>query len=186
MAVVMGETYPDLYAAVGVHSGLPYGAAKDMPSAFQAMQGGGPSRSTASRAVPTIVFHGDRDSTVNQRNGQQVLRRWVTPDATGESATTKPLVTVRKGQIPNGHAYTRSVYHAADGRPVAEGMDGTRGGPRLGRGRPAGHVHRLPRPRRLGGVGALLSGASPAVDGFFSPRKPQWSPPYGGHAGQDR
>ena len=121
MAVVMGETYPDLYAAVGVHSGLPYGAAKDMPSAFQAMQAGGPSRSTASRAVPTIVFHGDRDSTVNQRNGQQVLRHWVTPDATGESATKKPLVTVRKGQIPNGHAYSRSVYHAADGRPVAEG-----------------------------------------------------------------
>ncbi len=123
MAVVMGETYRDLYAAVGVHSGLPYGAARDMPSAFQAMQGGGSGmpREGFSRAVPTIVFHGDRDSTVNQRNGQQILQRWVSTGSAGEGPATKPLVAVRKGQIPNGHAYTRSVYHDADGRPVAEG-----------------------------------------------------------------
>ncbi|MGB3634215.1 MAG: PHB depolymerase family esterase [Rubrobacteraceae bacterium] len=119
MAVVMGETYPDLYAAVGVHSGLPYGAARDMPSAFQAMQGGGPSRGVS--RVPTIVFHGDRDSTVNQRNGQQVLRRWVAPGSGGEDANVKPLVTVKKGQVSNGHSYTRSTYHDAGGQPVAEG-----------------------------------------------------------------
>ena len=119
MAVVMGETYPDLYAAVGVHSGLPYGAARDMPSAFQAMQGGGPSQGVS--RTPTIVFHGDHDSTVNQRNGQQVLRQWLSSASAGKGATTKPLVTVRKGQVPNGHAYTRSVYKDVDGRPVAEG-----------------------------------------------------------------
>ncbi len=119
MAVVMGETYPDLYAAIGVHSGLPYGAARDMPSAFQAMQGGGPSQGVS--RVPTIVFHGDRDSTVNQRNGQQVLRRWVTPEPDVAGANAKPLVTVKKGQVPNGHSYTRSTYQDADGRPVAEG-----------------------------------------------------------------
>ncbi len=123
MAVVMGETYPDLYAAVGVHSGLPYGAARDMPSAFQAMQGGGENRA-AGRTVPTIVFHGDRDSTVNQRNGQQILGRWTSPKAAGKDANTKnakPLVTVKKGQEPDGRAYTRSVYRDADGQPVAEG-----------------------------------------------------------------
>lgn len=121
MAVVMGETYPDLYAAAGVHSGLPYGAARDMPSAFQAMQSGGENRAATGRGVPTIVFHGDRDATVSRRNGEQILRRWVSPGATGEGANAKPLITVKKGQVPNGHTYTRSVYHDADGQPVAEG-----------------------------------------------------------------
>jgi poly(hydroxyalkanoate) depolymerase family esterase len=121
MAVVMGETYPDLYAAVGVHSGLPYGVARDMPSAFQAMQRGGAARAATSSA-PTIVFHGDRDTTVSRRNGEQILKRWVSPDATtGEGTNGKPLVTVKKGQVPGGHAYTRSVYHDAEGRAVAEG-----------------------------------------------------------------
>ncbi|CAN5706555.1 PHB depolymerase family esterase [soil metagenome] len=119
MAVVMGETYPELYAAVGAHSGLPYGAAKDMPSAFQAMQGGGPSRG-ASR-VPTIVFHGDRDTTVSHRNGEQILRRWAAPNSVVDASETKPLVSVKKGQVPGGHVYTRSVYRDADGRTMAEG-----------------------------------------------------------------
>ena len=124
MAVIMAETYPDLYAAVGVHSGLAYGAAHDFPSAFKAMKQGAPdtTRTRApttgavdlSRTVPAIVFHGDRDGTVHQRNGEQVLSQYATPGAV-------PPVKVRQGQVPGGRSYTRSIYHDEAGRPVAEG-----------------------------------------------------------------
>src|SRR4051794_13626573 len=77
-AAVMGATYPDLYAAIGVHSGLACGVAQDLPSALAAMRQGGPAGAGAShdgsqRPVPTIVFHGDRDTTVSPVNGDQVI-----------------------------------------------------------------------------------------------------------------
>ena len=76
-AAIMGATYPDLYAAIGVHSGLACGAASDTPSAFTAMRQGRSDLARApgrvERAIPTIVFHGDHDTTVNPVNGDQVI-----------------------------------------------------------------------------------------------------------------
>jgi poly(hydroxyalkanoate) depolymerase family esterase len=115
-AAVMGATYNDLYAAVGIHSGLAYGAATDMPSAFAAMrQGGGPGRrdiSSGGPPVPAIIFHGDRDTTVHPNNGGQVLEQ-----AIGMASTQK---TVHRGQIPGGHKYTRTVHTDAGGREILE------------------------------------------------------------------
>lgn len=116
MAAVVAEAYPDLFAAVGVHSGLAPGAARDMSSAFSAMQGGGAasahaSTSAAGPRVPAIVFHGDRDTTVNPRNADQLVAFY------RAGAPEKPArpATVRQGQAPGGHNYTRIVHHGADG-----------------------------------------------------------------------
>ena len=134
MAMIMGVSYPDLYAAIGVHSGLAYGVAHDLPSALAAMQHGGttaarqrdhrfPAAGTGTRLVPTIVFHGDRDMTVHPRNGDQVLAYWATRYAGGGPDTMagkKLHVTVNRGQVPAGRAYTRSRYHDANGHAVME------------------------------------------------------------------
>ena len=96
-AAIMGSAYPDLYAAVGVHSGLACGAARDMPSAFAAMRQGGtprPERS-AGQPVPTIVFHGDRDTTVNPVNGDQVI-------AQSKAGSDLRTTSASRGQSPGG------------------------------------------------------------------------------------
>jgi poly(hydroxyalkanoate) depolymerase family esterase len=115
-AAVMGARYNDLYAAIGVHSGLACGAAVDLPSAFLAMrQGGGFDRQEVSierPTVPTIVFHGDRDSTVHPNNGDQVIEQSI--KATG---TEKK---VHRGRVAGGHAYTRTVHSDATGRHIFE------------------------------------------------------------------
>lgn len=112
-AAIMGAAYPDLYAAVGVHSGLPVGAARDIPSAFAAMRQGADGAGRAGRAVPTIVFHGDRDTTVHPRNGDAVVAH-VTAAAPGVRST------VQRGQTPDGHAYSRAVHADASGRTLCE------------------------------------------------------------------
>jgi poly(hydroxyalkanoate) depolymerase family esterase len=114
-AAIMGATYNDLYAAVGVHSGLACGAATDLPSALVAMRQGGSDHKIISGdrpAVPTIVFHGDRDTTVHPNNGDQILEQSV--------RTTSTQKKVHRGQVPGGHAYTRTILSDAGGRGMLE------------------------------------------------------------------
>jgi len=112
-AAIMAATYPDLFAAVGVHSGLACGAARDMPSAFAAMGGNGTIRPRdEGPTVPTIVFHGDADRTVNPVNSDQVVAQ-----AGQEAALTK---VVTHGETPGGMAYTRTVQLDAAGAEVLE------------------------------------------------------------------
>jgi poly(hydroxyalkanoate) depolymerase family esterase len=113
-AAIMGVTYPDLYAAVGVHSGLACGAASDLPSALAAMRQGSARRATvkACAPVPTIVFHGDRDTTVHPDNGDRIL------DRPGEAESRKAKVVRRR--VPDGHSYTRTILADAQGRDISE------------------------------------------------------------------
>jgi poly(hydroxyalkanoate) depolymerase family esterase len=120
MAAIMAATYPDLYVAVGVHSGLAPGSAHDLPSAFGAMRHGGQAGQTgAGRTVPLILFHGDQDATVHPDNADHLLRQWVTvePVATGRAV---PSVTVRQGQAAGGRAYTCEIYRDGREQVVAE------------------------------------------------------------------
>lgn len=120
-AAIMGATYPDIFSAVGVHSGLACGAARDMSSAFAAMRKGGVASVTAphrakGRMVPTIVFHGDGDRTVNPLNGEQVIAQ-VAAQGKAEGERT---VTITSGKSAGGTSFTRRVQSDADGRCVLE------------------------------------------------------------------
>ena len=117
----MGDAYPDLYAAIGVHSGLACGAARDMPSAFAAMRGnGGPAprngrtgpAGSKPRTVPAIVFHGDKDTTVNPRNVDSVVAQ------SGQGASLSRRV--EKGRVVGGLAYSRILHADASGETVVE------------------------------------------------------------------
>ena len=107
MAATMATLYPELFAAVGIHSGLPHASASDLPSALQAMKTGPASGSAAPLPVPVIVFHGDRDKVVTPRNGSHLLADAV---ASGE----------QRDMSKGGRKYTRTSYQRADGRPWAE------------------------------------------------------------------
>ena len=111
MAAILGDTYPDLFAAVGVHSGLATGLVTNLQGALSAMQTGaapGVARTTAS--PPTIVFHGDKDATVNPVNGEQVLA----------ASAGKLAPQTKRTKSANGRNYTQRVYQGADGKLVAE------------------------------------------------------------------
>ena len=87
MAVVLGEQYPELFAAVGIHSGLPTGVASNVMEALGAMKGGSDpmmhqplipaiqrvTAPTSAAVQPTIVFHGAKDRTVDAANAQTIV-----------------------------------------------------------------------------------------------------------------
>lgn len=103
-AAVMASAYPDIYAAVGIHSGLPCGAARDISSALMAMkQGHRPSaQAVSAHFVPVITFHGDRDDTVAQVNSQNII-------AAAAQAAGSLSIQIENGQVEGGRSYTREV-----------------------------------------------------------------------------
>jgi poly(3-hydroxybutyrate) depolymerase len=132
MALVLGETYPELFAGVGAHSGLPCGSAHDIPSAMAAMKGGrsgmpglktvpggrGGARSKAVQAVPVIVFHGDRDHTVHQTNSETIVLQ--AQEAHARDAAGVLRVTHEGGVAPGGRRFSRAVHADAEGRVRVE------------------------------------------------------------------
>ena len=113
MAVILGERYPDVFAAVGAHSGLPFAVAHDVGSAFAAMKGVQRRASDrVTQSVPTIVFHGDADHTVAASNGDAIV-----DDAIGGALLH---ATTQRDAVPGGRTYVRDVFMDADGRTRVE------------------------------------------------------------------
>jgi len=117
MADIVAAAYPEIYAAVGVHSGLPRGAATNVAGAFAVMKNGLPAaRLTAAikeATVPTIVFHGDADHTVHPDNGEQVIAVLLRGVQSSET-------TLQQGVASGGRGYTRTTYRDDGGLAVAE------------------------------------------------------------------
>lgn len=116
MALILGDMYPELYAAIGAHSGPPYWVAHDVPSAFAAMQGGAAVAGKAKRpqpssSTPTIVFHGDNDRTVNASNAEAIVGQL-------SNGRAQPLVreSSKTGTAAGGRRFSRTdfVNHASN------------------------------------------------------------------------
>lgn len=119
MAAVMAEAYPDLYAAVGIHSGLACGSANDVVSAFTAMRGEGsliprrtPKDLDPACRVRTIVFQGDADRTVHRSNADRIVAA-STPSVPGGAAS-------KTGRSAGGLTYETTVLTDEKGRPALE------------------------------------------------------------------
>jgi poly(hydroxyalkanoate) depolymerase family esterase len=119
MAVILGATYPDLYAAVGAHSGLPYGAAQDLPSAFGAMKA----------ACPPL--HVDREPCPQCPRSSfmaMAMRRWtratgaaIVAQAVADRPDDRPLqASTEEGVAVGGRRYRRTVHSDAGNQPVVE------------------------------------------------------------------
>jgi stearoyl-CoA desaturase (delta-9 desaturase) len=137
MAAVMAATYPDLYAAVGVHSGLAHGIARDTMSAFAAMDNGA---STAARppqlpTIPLMVIQGDNDRTVNHLNADRLVET-----ALGANGHRPTQITSR---VPGGRRYTRTVYAGTDAVPIVERLTIHQGGHAWSGGPPGPHTDPL-------------------------------------------
>lgn len=133
MAVVLGETYPELFTGVGAHSGLPYGSAHDIPSALAAMKGGHSAmaglksipraartpRRKVTKAVPAIVFHGDRDQIVRPTNGAQIVRQ-AQEAHESQAGGTALHVSAQGGIASGGRRFSRTVHANAAGQACIE------------------------------------------------------------------
>lgn len=108
MAALLGDLYPDVYAAIGVHSGLAARAGSDLSSALAAMRGSATRTDIVASGMPTIVFHGEKDNTVNPINGRHVIEASLGVDC--------PCVSC-EDTGPDGRRATRRIY-SRDGAGV--------------------------------------------------------------------
>lgn len=133
LSVILGATYPDIFAAIGVHSGFEYQATSMPNGVLRVSRRGGPDPSqqgqaayaamgALARIVPTIVFHGTRDHVINPINGDQAVQQWI---ATNMLASNDSYVadfdnpaSTTPGQVPGGRSYTTYTWDDKNGHEI--------------------------------------------------------------------
>jgi len=135
LAVILGATYPDVFAAIGIHSGLEYQAAINQNTALRANRKGGPNprqqaivayeaMGSYARVVPTIVFHGSNDYVINPINGDQVVQQWMYTDISASNgsytADFSAPTTTTTGQVPRGRNYITAGWQDANGIEIQQ------------------------------------------------------------------
>ncbi len=118
MAAIMGQLFPEIYAAVGVHSGLAPGSAHSVASAFSAMsKGPGPRAKTEAIGIPVIIFQGSGDSTVAQANADAIIRSELVAWSSKGAALVEGNKTINTaGKRPS----TATVWTDGAGKPIVE------------------------------------------------------------------
>ncbi|GER91289.1 hypothetical protein KDW_54510 [Dictyobacter vulcani] len=135
MSAIMGATYPDIFAAIAVHSGLEYQAATSQTAGVTAMSQGGPSPTqqgqaaynamgSAARVVPTIDFQGQSDYTVYPVNGDQVIQQWMQTDHLASNGSYNASFgspsTTTNGSVSGGYTYTTQTWNNNSGTEIEE------------------------------------------------------------------
>jgi poly(hydroxyalkanoate) depolymerase family esterase len=124
MAVILGRTYPDLFSAVGCHSGLAHGSATDSVGAMLAMRDGAApdtlARTGPLPGVPTIVFHGDADATVHQQNSAGVVQQSIDSYAAHTPHARAHMRILAETGESGGRAFTRHIHAGKNGVVLAE------------------------------------------------------------------
>ncbi|MES2759104.1 MAG: PHB depolymerase family esterase [Pseudomonadota bacterium] len=126
MAVILGRTYPELFTAVGCHSGLAHGSATDRLGAMRAMRNGADpgrlARAATAASGPIIVFHGDADPTVHLKNSEGVVQQSIDSYAAGMRGTheTAAIALSKESGEATGREFTRNIHRGAAGQIVAE------------------------------------------------------------------
>ena len=124
MAVILGRTYPDLFSAVGCHSGMAHGSATSGADAMLAMRHG-PDPATLAQTgshtgPPVIVFHGDADATVHRRNSCCVVRQSVDSQAAQRRNEPARIAIVEQTGWTGGRKFTRKIHQKKTGGVLAE------------------------------------------------------------------
>jgi poly(hydroxyalkanoate) depolymerase family esterase len=132
-ASILGTSYPDLYAAIGLHSGAAYmgGQPQCLPARQSTAEtdmlahAGLAAMGARARVVPVFVIHGDADQAVPYGCGQQAIAQWLLADNLLLAREHRPAVpdsagTVHNATVPGGRAYSVLSYAAASGCPLAQ------------------------------------------------------------------
>lgn len=124
MAVILGRTYPDLFSAVGCHSGFAHGSATSSADALLVMRDGPDPSALAQTCqdagVPVIVFHGDADATVHRSNSNGVIRQSLDSHAVRTQGTDAGVAVVAETGCAGGRMFTREIHHESVGGVLAE------------------------------------------------------------------